>query len=384
MRVLFSSTRGAGHLQPLLRYAKAVLTRGHEVLVAGPEELREVLGAAALAHAPFDHPGDQALAPFWASLRAVPMEQQSAIVVRDIFAGANARAAMPGLLKIIRAFQPQLVVRESAEFGAIVAAEVAGVPHVRVAVHHQLMEEQICALAVAPIDSLREAAGLSADHGASLRAEPIFTAFPECFEGPPVSAASVVHRIGPGAPKPAAETSGFQLANDGLPLVYITFGTVLSTVPEALALYRTAVAAIAELPVRALLTTGRDFDVGKLGAIPANLRVEAWVPQAEVFPHTAVMVCHGGSGTVLGGLAAGIPQVVVPFGADQPQNAQSVAAIGAGVALTKPDPEALRAAIQRVLDDSGFRRAARAVAVDMAALPAVDDVVGALLGFAAR
>ena len=72
-------------------------------------------------------------------------------------------------------------------------------------------------------------------------------------------------------------------------------------------------------------------------AIPANLQVEAWVPQAEVFPHTALLVCHGGSGTVLGGLAAGIPQVVLPIRADQPQNAQSVAAIGAGLALTKPD-----------------------------------------------
>lgn len=166
--------------------------------------------------------------------------------------------------------------------------------------------------------------------------------------------------------------------------MYITFGTIAATMPEALALYQTAVAAVAQLPVHALLTTGRSFDVATLGAIPANLQVEAWVPQAEVFPHTAVLVCHGGSGTVLGGLAAGIPQVVVPFGADQPQNAQSVAAIGAGLALTKPDTETLRAAIQRVLDDAEFRRAARAVSTEMAALPGIDVAVEALLEHAAR
>jgi MGT family glycosyltransferase len=164
--------------------------------------------------------------------------------------------------------------------------------------------------------------------------------------------------------------------------VYITFGTVATTLAEAVVLYQTAVAAVAGLPVRALLTTGRGFDAGKLGAIPANLRVEEWVPQAEVFPHTAVMVCHGGSGTVLGGLAAGIPQVVVPITADQPQNAQSVAAIGAGLALNKPDAETLRAAIQRVLDDDGFRRAARAVSAEMAALPGVDHAVNAMLALA--
>lgn len=168
------------------------------------------------------------------------------------------------------------------------------------------------------------------------------------------------------------------------PVVYITFGTVATTMPEALSFYQTAIAAVAQLPVRALLTTGRGFDVHALGAIPANVRVEAWVPQAEVFPHTAVMVCHGGSGTVLGGLAAGLPQVVVPIGADQPHNAQSIAAIGAGLALTKPDAETLRAAIQRVLGDEGFRRAASAISIEMAALPSVDDAVNALLEIAAR
>lgn len=108
------------------------------------------------------------------------------------------------------------------------------------------------------------------------------------------------------------------------------------------------------------------------------------MPQADVLPHTAVLVCHGGSGTVLGGLAAGVPQVVVPLGGDQPANAQRIAAIGAGLALTKPDAETLRAAIRRVLEDEGFRRAAQAVSVEMAGLPGVDTAVAALLALAAR
>jgi UDP:flavonoid glycosyltransferase YjiC (YdhE family) len=385
MRVLFSSTRGTGHLQPLLPYAKALAARGHEILVAGPQELREAVLGAGLEHAPFGHPGDAGLAPLWARLRSIPAEEQVAVVVREIFAGANARAAFPDLLETIRAWQPQLIVRDSAEFAAIVAAKVARVPHARVAVHHRAMEEQICALAAAAVDKLREAAGLAGDEGASLRVEPIFTAFPESFEGPATSGVSgPVVRVGCGVVGPPSASSGWRPDGDGLPFVYITFGTIAATVPEALVLYQTAVAAVAQLPVRALLTTGRSFDVATLGAIPANLQVEAWVPQAEVFPHTAVLVCHGGSGTVLGGLAAGIPQVVVPIGADQPQNAQSVAAIGAGLALTKPDTETLRAAIQRVLDDATFRRAARAISTEMAALPRVDAAVEALLELAAH
>jgi UDP:flavonoid glycosyltransferase YjiC (YdhE family) len=385
MRALFSSTRGTGHLHPLLPYAKGLFAAGHEVLVAGPQDLREALLGAGLEHAPFGHPGDEGLAPIWARSRTTPAEEQPALFIREIFAGANARAALPGLLETIRAWQPRLIIRDSAEFAAVVAAEVASVPHVRVAVHGRLMEEQFCSLSAAPVDTLRVAAGLPADAGASLRAEPIFTAFPESFEGPASNGASgAIHRVGPGAAAPRSAGSGWQPDGDGLPLVYITFGTIATTVPEALVLYQTAIAAVAGLPVRALLTTGRGFDVGKLGPIPANLRVEAWVPQAEVFPHTAVLVCHGGSGTVLGGLAAGIPQVIVPLGADQPQNAQSMAAIGAGLALTKPDAATLRAAIQRVLDDAGFRRVARSVSAEMAAMPGIDDAVRALLELAAR
>lgn len=385
MRILFSSTRGTGHLLPLLPYAKALFAKGHEVLVAGPEELREPLLREGLAYAPFAHPGDENLAPLWARLQTLTTEEQTLLAITEIFAGANAQAALPGLLQTLRSWQPQLVVRESAEFGALVAAQVLGVPHVRVAVHHGLVEEQFRALAATPIDTLRGTAGLAADDGASLRAEPVFTSFPESFEGPAQTGVSrSTYRVGPvGENLPVASVS-FQPNADGLPLVYITLGTLSATVPDALAVYQAAVSAVATLPVRALLTTGRGFDVSTLGTIPANVRVEAWVPQAEVFPHTAVLVCHGGSGTVLGGLAAGLPQIVIPRGADQPQNAESIAATGAGLALTKPDAEALRAAIQRALDEPGFRRAAQAIASEMAALPSIDNAVSALLEFAAR
>jgi MGT family glycosyltransferase len=265
----------------------------------------------------------------------------------------------------------------------LVAAEAAGVPHVRVAVHQRVMEAQICSLAAEPIDSLRQTVGLTADEGASLRAERIFTSFPESFEGPADAEAARVFRVGPVKEQPSATSSARELDTGGLPLVYITFGTVATTLPEARSLYQTAIAAVADLPVRALLTTGRGFDLGILGSVPANVRVEAWVPQAEVFPHTAVMVCHGGSGTVLGGLAACIPQVVVPLGADQPQNAQSIAAIGAGLALNKPDAATLRAAIERVLNDSSFRDAARLVSREMFTLHSIDQAADALLDLAA-
>jgi MGT family glycosyltransferase len=165
------------------------------------------------------------------------------------------------------------------------------------------------------------------------------------------------------------------------PLVYITFGTIASGMAEGNAVFRTALHAIAELPVRALFTTGHGVDPGALGAIPANVQVEAFVPR-DVLPHAAAVVCHGGSGTVMGRVAAGVPMVVVPFGADQPHNAQRIAAMGAGLAVPDATAVTLRTAIERVLAEAAD--SARRLAEEIASLPSLEQAVAALVGVASR
>jgi UDP:flavonoid glycosyltransferase YjiC (YdhE family) len=99
-----------------------------------------------------------------------------------------------------------------------------------------------------------------------------------------------------------------------------------------------------------------------------------------VLPRVAALVCHGGSGTLLGGLAAGVPMVVVPQGADQPHNGRLIAAAGVGLTLPKPDAAALRAAVQRVLEVPELRQRARQLAEEIAGMPTIDDAVDVLLG----
>ncbi len=381
MRILFSSTRGAGHLQPLLPYARALVARKHEVVVAAPAEVGEVLRGVELPHAPFDHPGDDALAPIWARLRDVSHEQAMAIAAGEIFAGVNARVALPKLQETIRSFRPDLVVRDSVEFAALVAAERAGVRQARVAVHSVSFEEALPPLVDAPLEALRAHAGLSADEGASLRAEAVFSSFPGSVDvvpgGSPMRPpfrARVVEEA------PSAAPAVWAPAGDPRPLVYVTFGTLAGSVAHVRSIYGTALAAVADLPVRVLLTTGRGFDVSALGTIPANVHVEAWIPQRDVLPRVAALVCHGGSGTLLGGLAAGLPMVVVPLGADQPHNGRLIAAAGVGLTLTNPDAAELRAALQRVLDASDLRQRARRLSEEIAAMPTIDSAVDVLLG----
>lgn len=385
MRILFSSTRGSGHLQPLLPYVRGLLDRNHEVVVAAPADVSHTLRDAGFAHAPFDHPGDDALAPIWARLRGLSGDDAVVVTVCEIFAGLNAKAALPKLQETIRVWRPDLVVRESIEFAALVAADVAGVPHACVQVHLGSVEERLLAQAVGPVDGLRRHAGLAPDGGDSLRAEPIFTAFPASLDVPSTGArVRTPFRVRAVEDKPSLATPPWAPAADKTPLLYITFGTIAGGSPHVRAVYRTALDAVAGLPVRALLTTGNGMEPGALGDIPANVHVEAWVPQRDILPHVTALVCHGGSGTVVGALGAGLPMVVVPLFADQPDNARRIVAVGAGIALSAPDAHALRAAIESLLGDAQLRRGARKIADDIAALPTMDSAVDALVAMAAR
>jgi UDP:flavonoid glycosyltransferase YjiC (YdhE family) len=153
----------------------------------------------------------------------------------------------------------------------------------------------------------------------------------------------------------------------------VSFGGVAASFPPAAAVYPKALEAAADLPLRVLFTIGGgNLD---LGPVPSNVHVERWVAQeADVLGQAAAIVYHGGFGTTLGALAAGLPMVVVPLFGDQPQNGVRIASAGAGMVAS----DGIRGAIERVLGDHAYRRAARAIADEMRALPPTDGFLRAL------
>lgn len=111
-----------------------------------------------------------------------------------------------------------------------------------------------------------------------------------------------------------------------------------------------AVAALGAVDARVLLTVGHRFDPALLGPVPPHVHVEHWVDQADVLASADLVVCHGGSGTVYGALAAGVPLVVVPVFADQFENARRAARAGAALVVeVPPGPGASR----RAFGDAG-------------------------------
>ena len=80
----------------------------------------------------------------------------------------------------------------------------------------------------------------------------------------------------------------------------------------------------------------------QLGALPDSVRHFNYVPFSTVLPRAAAFVHHGGIGTTAQALAAGVPQLVVPFAHDQPDNAVRVRRLGTGDYVRPKDYQANR------------------------------------------
>ena len=129
-----------------------------------------------------------------------------------------------------------------------------------------------------------------------------------------------------------------------------------------------------------MATTGRPLDLDALGPLPANTVVAEFVPQAAVLERADLLVSHSGSGTMIGGLAHGVPQVALPRGTDQPQNAALLVRAGAGL-MVAPDEyavDSIAAAVAEVTYEPAFREAAERVRDEIAAMPDADTVWAAM------
>jgi len=387
MRILFASTRGTGHFNPLIPFIETCLGGGHEVMVAGPPPLAAAVERAGYPFWEGAQPPEDELGALWGRVPTVSPAEANEIVIGQIFGGLNVRAMLPRLEAAFTEWQPDALIREEAEFASAIAAERHGVPHARVGV--SLMGLERMALEFA-------GPGLDEHHGGIAKriwASPYLTFVPASLEDAQNARPPATHRFR----DPAAAAPGQPLpdwwSGDSRPLVYVSFGSVAGTMPTAGTLYAAVYEAAAELPARVLLTLGQpDADVEALGAAPANLRVERWVAPADVLAQADAVVSHGGFGTTLGAIAAGLPLVVVPLFGDQPDNARRVEAVGAGAVVwpdadappegvrSTIDPTALCEAVATVLEDPAYRRVAAGLAAEMAAQRPADEALGLLTG----
>jgi UDP:flavonoid glycosyltransferase YjiC (YdhE family) len=121
-----------------------------------------------------------------------------------------------------------------------------------------------------------------------------------------------------------------QFLKAGDPPVVFTAGSAMA---HGRGFFETSVEAAEKTGARAILLT--QFPEQLPPALPAAVRHFTYIPFSQVLPRAAAFVHHGGIGTTAQAFAAGVPQLVVPFAHDQPDNAIRVQRLGAGLALAR-------------------------------------------------
>ncbi|GAB7303236.1 hypothetical protein MAFF212519_10930 [Clavibacter michiganensis] len=187
LRILFSFARGQGHLNPLMPFARAARARGHETALAGPREL--VAGRADFAPL-FPSDTGAARTEGGTGRLVVADPRRPYAQVEEVFLGEAARTAARSVDEAIAGWTPSLVVCDEFDFGAMVAAERAGVPVVVVEVTASAYSGWRPSVAHA-LDALRTEAGLAPDPGlAMLAGDLLVVPFPESVAGAGPGAAS--------------------------------------------------------------------------------------------------------------------------------------------------------------------------------------------------
>lgn len=414
MDVILATWDGAGNTPPMLSVARALAERGHEVRVMGDPSLSEDVAAAGVRFVPWTRsPARQRRGADGDVIRdwegQDPM--QCLAQLRDRLAVGAADLFAHEVLEECDRQRPDVLLAEMFLFGALIAAEAAGIPAVvlnpticvvpRAGVppfgpgflpagteqEHRLHEEVSAAgasvwnEALPSLNLARAHAGLrplghvlEQYRSAALTLILTSAAFDLPGSLPPGMA-----YVGPRLDDPSWAEPWTPPAGDE-PLVLASFS---SDFQDHVSTLRRAVEALGSLPVRGVVTTGWGVDPAELPA-PPNVQVLRSAPHSQVLPQASAVVTHAGHGTTIRALAAGVPLVCVPLGRDQLDVAARVVHRGAGVRVAaSAGAQEMAEALRAVLDAPQYREAAqriaRVIAQEVAedrAVAAIEDLIG--------
>jgi UDP:flavonoid glycosyltransferase YjiC (YdhE family) len=352
---LFVTWDGGGNVPPALGIAAELQRRGNRVRVLGHTQQRSTVETAGLAFEAYqNHRAWSAAAPAstagwaWKYLR--------------LFTDRHAITEVP---ESLRREPADVAVVDCMMLGAILGTRPLGLR--QVILTHTLPEYLRQGVDRGPIGLAARVRGLSPQRlwrGADLNLVATLSGFTSAESLPPnARVTGPVWPAGSAAPTPGTGDEAAVLVS--LSSIYYT-GQI-----KAL---RAIMEAVADLPLRVILTTGHGVSPGDL-PVPANVEIHDYLPHSEILPQVRLVVGHGGHSTTMQALAHDLPLVIMPMSplADQPLVARAVARHGAAMTVKKSaSPKAIRSAIEKVLADESYRAAAQRLG---AQIRAVDGAV---------
>jgi MGT family glycosyltransferase len=400
--ILAYTSPALGHLFPMTPLLLELRSHGHRIHVRTLAGQVDRMGSLGLEASAMDTRVEAIENNDWraGNARAALAGAVATFVARGEFDGADLENA-------IAEVRPDLLVVDINSWGALVAAEASGLPFVTFSpytppirsegtppfgpgfkpmpgllgqIRDGLLRPLVMGAAekvMKPgIAKLRDAKGLPPVQNADefFRRSPLMlVTTAEPFEYHHSDWGTDVMMIGASAWEPPAEAPGW-LDELDQPLVLVTTS---SEFQDDGVLVRTALEALADEPVSVVVTmpAGVPDDL----VVPANARVERFLPHGPLLERAAVAVTHGGMGGTQKALSYGVPVCAVPFGRDQLEVARRVEVSGSGTRLpaTRLNAERLRTAVREAMGCvEGARRVAegyRATGGVAAAATALED-----------
>lgn len=372
LRILVAAFGDAGHVFPAIALGKALAARGHEVMIETWEERRQAVEGEGLGFAAAEE------------YRMFPPPDP------DSEEGQHAAEAAQALLPLLEDFRPHVVVSDILTLAPTLAAERAGIPLATLIPHiYPVVQPGLPFFAIG-LRPPRTRLGRSVwryGHDRALKVgleqgrrdlniqrqrlglPPI-----DRFHGgisPDLALVATYPQLEYPRPWPAGvEITGpmiyemphpdIELPPGDDPLVLVASSTAHDSDNH---LVRTALAALADEPVRVVATTNRVAPQHPI-EVPANAVLVEWLSYSQLMPAASLVVSHGGHGTVARSLGSGTPVLVCPIIGDMSETAMRVAWAGAGLSLPwrlcRPTP--LRWSVQRLLSEPRFTARAQEIA----------------------
>ena len=338
--ILFVTIDAGGNVPPALAIARELQARGHRIVFLAHAQQKGVIEEAGFGFTAFTE------------ARAWDHSKPSSAMrtISDYAYAASSRRMAQDFLTAARHQKADLTVVDCMLPGIVGAARTIGLPCA--VLFHSFYAFWNGPWASGPVGRLAQLRGANARKawaGADLEivaSDPVLD---------PASGTAGRRRVWTGA----AETGAPQgTRSDGRQRILVSLSTLW--LPGQVDVYRNILAALAELPVDAIVTTGGQAAPAELHA-PPNVSVVGYVDHAEILPTVDLVICHGGHSTTMKALVSGTPVLVIPMHPmiDQPMIGAAIQNAGVGLTIGKKStPAEIRQAVTTLLGTGSYRHAA--------------------------
>ena len=397
-RILLSVVPASGHVNPMLAIGQALQDTGHTVAFTTAEMYQAQIERAGFIFYPMAYPEGAVESIHDAFRQPARWVSQFSLRAPQSYFFRDLPDLVASIIRAIEDFQPDVLANDGNQYAGPIAADACDMPYsnffaianpllskdappfglglkwmpaghpyrllwkvLNIPVQGVLLRHDLC------VNRVRRRFGLKPRWGNLLAPSPYLTliATTDAYEYPRSDLEPQVMYVGPVTTAQRGEVlDDFPwewLAKDERPTFYVSMGTIV----RGDKIFRYVIDLARTANWKAVIAVGHNTDPVNFEPLPENVLVRQFVLQLKLMQQVDALVSHGGNNTVSETLLHGLPLVVIPISADQPDSAGHVVACGAGIRLSpwRLTQAKLGEAMQAILNEPTYRQAAQRIQV---------------------